>query len=149
MCSLHFWRTRSKAYPLPLARPPIHLECGFHPLSTAVREGGKDEKKNPLESQWQTSLRPTPLGENLKKHKTNHNVFFIPARSWRHKRYCVAGVLASHPVISTPSTTFPKMTSLCPPSSNGHFQLLLPCVHSSTGKQRVCSALLFGRKTFK
>ena len=31
--------------------PPIHLGCGFHPLSLDLREGGKDEKKNPLESQ--------------------------------------------------------------------------------------------------
>lgn len=71
--------------------PPIHLDCGFYPLSKAARDRGKDEKKNPLESQWQTSLSPTPSGGgrggDFKKHKTNHKVFFIPTQSWRHKCY--------------------------------------------------------------
>lgn len=51
-----FWRLKSKSVPytceeqgarctawLPSAMPPI--DCGFYPLSTAVREQGKDERK--------------------------------------------------------------------------------------------------------
>lgn len=41
MRSHHTWGTRRKAYGLPSALPPIHLDCGFHPLSPALREGGK------------------------------------------------------------------------------------------------------------
>lgn len=115
-CSLYTWRTRSKVFCLFCAMPPIHLDCGFYSLSKAARDRGKDEKKNPLESQWQTSLSPTPLGGGwglgVKKHKTNHKVFFILTQSRRHKCYCTAGVLASHSNISTQSTIFPKMTSL-------------------------------------
>lgn len=128
--------------------PPIH--CGFHPLSLskAIGEGKRDEKKNPLESQRKASLSPTPLGENFKKRKTNHNAVFIPAQSRRHNALVLpaSGIPFSHCSALTDTS---RMTSLC----SAKQQLLLPetsapC-RSSTGKQRIRSALIFGRQTIK
>lgn len=137
----------------PTACLPHHLPSTQNVASTHSQQPsgrGRRWKEKPTRKPV-TDITQTHTfgGGNFKKHKTNHNVFFIPARSWRHKCYCMAGIPASHSIISTLSTIFPKMTSLCSASSNCHFQLLLPCVDGSTGKQRICSALIFGRKTFK